>query len=368
MNSTISLGSSNVPCAGACCSTKITATPLTVCIVNWNARQLLSGCLASLQEADVDKWAEVIVLDNASTDGSAEMVARDFPWVRLIASPTNTGYSRGNNIAIRHAAGDFILLLNSDTVIHPGTIERMLETARANPKVGAVGPLQLDGEGNVQYEGAVALPTVWNVFCDLTLLSRVFPRSRLFGGRKMGYWNHCGDRQVPAVQGSAMLVRRQVFETVGLLDERMFCAEDMDLCQRLTRAGWIVFYVGSASIIHYGGGSTKVVNNVGLNRQVAFQSFWLYLRKQNLYSAASLTAVVFCWSVAARTAVYALRPFGRGRQGDKDRVDGTLDRFKEIADSLFKWSLRDKKTFRHHLAVPLVQASSYPECSDENRN
>jgi GT2 family glycosyltransferase len=318
-----------------------------VVIVTWNARELLRHCLTSLRDDGVPSWAEILVVDNASTDGSAAVVEAEFPFVELIASAENLGFSRGNNLAIRKTAGEFILLLNPDTVVHAGTIRKLVEFARSHPDVGAVGPKQLGADGAIQLDSAVDYPTVWNVFCDHAHLSKLFPKSRLFCGRKMGYWDHEGDREVPVLPGSAMLVRRAVFERIGLLDETLFYVEDVDLCRRMQAAGWSVYYLGSTSIVHYGGGSTQSSPHQILQRQISFQSFWLYTRKHRGRAvAAALTFMVFAWSAAVAGVALPCSWLARGER----RI--ALRRHLDLARGLLRWSLLDKSTFRHHLAAP----------------
>jgi GT2 family glycosyltransferase len=316
---------------------------LSVIIVSWNVRDLLRNCLQSLVEDDVPAWAEVFVVDSASTDGSAEMVRDEFPWVRLMASETNLGFSRGNNRALHIAEGEYVLLLNPDTIVHRGALGAMLDFAQSHPSVGVVGPKQYSGSGSIQYEGAVDFPTTWNVLCDWTMLSRIFPKSKLFCGRKMGYWSHDDDREVPAVPGSAMLLPSSVIRKVGVLDETMFMTEDMDLCQRVRRAGWSVYYLGSASIVHFGGESLKRDGNPGRQLQIAFQSFWLYLRKhRGKASAAAMAFSMFTWSLFALSAASLL--------GLVKRRSQSVERWRQMALGLLRWSVANKMRFRHHLA------------------
>ncbi len=326
-----------------------TARRLSIVIVNWNTSDLLKACLASLVRAGVHEYAEVLVLDNASSDGSAEMVRSEYGWVTLIAARENLGFSRGNNAAIRHASGDYILLLNPDTEVDLGTIDAMLERADQHRDIGVVGVAQRSPGGAMQYEAAIAIPTVWNTFCDLALLSKIFPRSRLFARRTLGWWNHQTDREVPAVAGSALLVRREVLRRIGLLDERMFCCEDIDLCLRARQAGWRVFFVGSHSLLHHGGASTKRSKNAGLQRQIAFQSFWIFLRKHRGPAAgALLSLMVFCWSLAASYGTMVLLLLaGRNEARRADALH-----YRELVRGLRAWCRTDKLRFRHHLALP----------------
>ena len=321
---------------------------LTIIIVSWNVKELLRNCLRSLADDQVPDWAEVVVVDNNSTDQTSHMIATEFPWVKLVVNSQNIGFSRANNAVCRQSASDFVLLLNPDTVVHPGAVRKLVDYAIAHPKVGALGPKLYSADGSIQYEGGVGLPTVWNVFCDLALLSDFFPRSRIFCGRKMGYWNHEGDREVPGISGAAMLVRREVLGHIGLLNETLFYAEDMDFCLRLRRAGWSVFYLGAASIVHYGGGSTKLVADQGFQRQIAFQSTWLYMRENHgRLVAMELSAMVIFWSLGGILATSLFGLIYRGNSSAASKVA----RLREIAASLLRWGFSNKKKFHHHLAA-----------------
>ena len=321
---------------------------LSVIIVTWNVADMLRDCLKSLENDGVPDWAEVIVVDNASRDDTAALVRRDFPWAILLENAANLGYSRGNNVGIRAAHGDHFLLLNPDTIVHAGSLRVLVDFAISHPEAGIVGPKHFTGSGEIHYECASEFPTVWNVFCDLSFLSRVFARSRLFNGRLLGYWDHLNDREVPAIPGAAMLVGREVIQTVGLLDETMFYAEDMDFCMRVREAGWKIFYLASASIVHLGGVSTKRAGDFGFHRKIAFQSFWLFTRKHHgRVVAAMLSTMVFGWSLCAVTLGLCLSVVFR-----RDTPAGeTVRVWRSLAHSLLQWSIGSKRRFRHHLAA-----------------
>jgi GT2 family glycosyltransferase len=340
MNSTISPGSSEI------------GARLTIVIVTWNVRDYLGDCLRSLDAAGVPAWAKIVVVDNASTDGSADMVEQQFGFASLIRSGGNVGFARGNNLALRRLDTEYVLLLNPDTLVPAGALEALVAEMDADGSIGAAAPRQHSGDGRVQLEAAVGLPTVWNSFCDLALLSRIFPRSRVFGRRTMGWWDHRDDRDVPGLAGSALMLRRAALGRVGLLDETMFCAEDMDLCRRLADAGWRIRYVGTVGITHFGGASVKR-SDAGLQRQIAYQSFWLYLRKhEGTLSAGLMTAMVFGVAAAGWVAMALLRAVPRLPQGVVD----ARDRFQEIGAALVRWALADKLAFRHPLAAPPAAA------------
>ena len=318
---------------------------LTIVIVTWNVRDYLAGCLRSLESAGVPTWARVVVVDNASEDGTAQMVDRDFRFVRLMTSTSNVGFTRANNLALRNVNSKYVLLLNPDTLVPPGALEKLVAAMDADTSIGAIAPRQHSGSGLVQLEAAVALPTIWNAFCDLALLSKAFPRSRIFCRRTMGWWNHLDDRDVPALAGSAMLLRRTALNEVGLLDEAMFYVEDMDLCRRLARAGWRIRYLGTVAITHFGGASVKR-SNVGLYRQIAYQSFWVYLRKHDgPLTATLMTASVFVVSLMGWMGMTIVRSVPLLPHSDK------CDTFHEIARALLRWAVLDKNTFSHPLAA-----------------
>ena len=319
---------------------------LTIVIVSWNVRHHLADCLRSLHASGANRWATVVVVDNASTDESADMIDRDFPWVTLVRSTQNLGFTRANNLAIRSARTPHVLLLNPDTVVPAGALEALVGAMDADSTLGVVGPRLVGLDGAIQFEGAASQPTAWNALCDLAMLSRVFPRSRVFSRRTLGWWDHRDDRDVPGIAGAAMLLRRTALDQVGLLDETMFCVEDMDLCRRMTTAGWRVRYIGTTAITHVGGGSIKQAD-AGRQRQIAYHSFWIYLRKHDgPFAAAVMAAGVFAVSLAGWSAAGLMRMFLRRSSG----VAQSLGRIQHLAAALIAWSLTNKWQFRHPLA------------------
>ena len=342
MNLTTNPGSSSTDAAAA-----EKRPSLSVIIVTWNVADLLSDCLNSLDFEDVHEHMEVLVVDNASSDNTAAMVRASFPWVRLTVNHENLGFSRANNQAIALASGTFVLLLNPDTIVHRHAISKLIVAATLCPEAGILGPKHYTANGVIHYECASDFPTVWNVFCDLSLLSRAFPRSRLFNGRLLGHWDHLDDREVPAVPGTAMLIRREVIAQIGALDESMFYAEDMDYCMRAHKAGWRVRYVAAAAIVHLGGGSSKRSGNLGLNRKIAFQSFWLFTWKHHgPLTAAALSSMVLFWSLGA----VALSSVIAAITSSQSPLADTMRTWRHLAQNLLQWSISRKKHFRHHLA------------------
>ncbi len=231
---------------------------VSVIIVNYNVREYLSNALRSLSKALKGVRSEVIVVDNASSDGSVEHLRRQFPRVRFIALRENIGFGRANNLAMSKARGKFFLLLNPDTLVQEDTVKVMLRYFREHERVGLAGCRILNPDGTFQLAARRSYPTPWIAFTRITGLSRMFPGSRLFGRYNLTYLPTDQSYPVEAISGSCMFMRRSACEAVGGFDERFFMyGEDLDLCYRVREAGWEVHYVHETSIIHYKGESTR---------------------------------------------------------------------------------------------------------------
>jgi GT2 family glycosyltransferase len=232
-------------------------TPLvSFIIVSWNCWSFLEGCLRSIHE-HVHVPHDVIVVDNASTDGTPALLAVQFPDVRVMALSENVGFARGNNVGIRAARGHYLALVNPDVVVLDGCVERLLSTIEANPMCGIVGPAMLDSHGQVRRSG-MRLPSLWNSLCDALVLHRIFGRHRPIGGQLMADFNWAETREVDVLNGWFWLIRRNAMDTVGVLDERFFMyGEDVDWCKRFRDAGWTMVFEPDAEAIHHGGGSSR---------------------------------------------------------------------------------------------------------------
>ncbi len=231
---------------------------VSVIIVNYNVRDLLENCLHSLRLSLADISHEILVVDNNSDDGSAEMLRVSFPDVRLFGNSENVGFARANNIALAVCRGRFILLLNPDTLVQEDTIQTMLGHFACNPKTGMAGCKIITPSGALEPACRRSFPSPWVSFSKLTGLSALFPRSRLFARYNMTFLNEDETYEVDAISGSFMMLRREVYEQVGGLDESYFMyGEDLDWCHRIQSSGWKIMYVHSTRIIHYGGESTR---------------------------------------------------------------------------------------------------------------
>lgn len=236
---------------------------LSISIVNWNACEELRLALRSIFEKPPQLPYEVIVFDNASCDGSVEMIQEEFPQVRLLRSHENLGFARAHNRAMQQAQGRYLLVLNPDTQVMGDALQKLLEFADANPQVGIIGPQLLNPDGSLQYSCRHFPDPVAAIFRN-TPLGRLFPHNRYTRHYLMTDWDHQTIREVDWVSGAAMLIRRELIEQIGLFDERFFMyCEDMDLCYRAWQAGWKVLYYPEAVIVHTIGRSTdKAVNKM----------------------------------------------------------------------------------------------------------
>ena len=231
---------------------------LSVVIVNYNTRDLLRACLRSVQESEGIPDLELFVVDNASTDGSAEMVASEFPWVQLIVSSVNGGYAYANNLALKRCTGDYLLLLNPDTVLPPLALRRMLDFMDAHPEAGAAGPKLIRQNGSLDLACRRSFPSPEVSLYRMLGLSRLFPRSRRFGRYNLTYLDPDVPAEVDSVVGAFMMVRAEAARQVGLLDESFFMyGEDLDWAFRIKAAGWKVLYNPEVVVLHYKGASSR---------------------------------------------------------------------------------------------------------------
>lgn len=230
---------------------------LSVIIVNWNTQAFLRRCLLSVAQHTCDVAYEVLVVDNGSTDGSPEMVRHEFPGVHLFPNTANLGFARANNHALQHAAGRYLLLLNSDTALLNNALHDIVRFMDAHPAVGIVGPRLLNPDGSRQYSCDLFPRRPLRLLGD-KILDICWPGNRLTRRGKMARWEDQGNFPVDYVIGAVLCIRRQTLEEIGLLDEQFFMyAEDIDWCYRAACAGWPTFYLGAISVYHYNRGSSE---------------------------------------------------------------------------------------------------------------
>lgn len=232
------------------------ADELSVVIVSWNACAHLRRCLASLEATAGALLREVVVVDNASVDGSPDMVEQEFPHVRLLRSPVNLGFAAGVNLGMRHTSAPAVAFVNSDVIVQPGCLQGLRAALAAAPAVGLAGPRILGPGGQVQ-GSCRRFPTVWNYVCRTLALDRPLGRWPLFSGHEMRHWAHDTPLEAEVLSGCFWLARRAAVDDVGVLDERFFFyMEDVDWCRRFRERGWKRLFVPEAVAVHHGGGST----------------------------------------------------------------------------------------------------------------
>lgn len=255
-----------------------TACAVSIVIVNWNTRDILRDCLMSIARETMMPH-EIIVVDNASNDGSAELVRTEFPRVRLIANKTNRGFAAANNQGLEIAQGDTLLLLNPDTIILDGAIDTMVHWLGQHPDVGCLGCQVLEDENTIQ-RTCFADPGPANLALIEFGLHRLSPQNRLLGHAEYGDWDRNSERPVDVVSGMFMLVPRHVFEAVGLLDEAFFVySEEADWCRRIRDAGWSCVFSPAAQILHLDGGGKSTVQIRSRMFVQMQKSKMIYLRK-----------------------------------------------------------------------------------------
>ncbi len=289
---------------------------LSIVIVNWNVRELLRRCLESILGSDglsvgpdtadslAGGWrAEVIVVDNGSADGSTAMLAKDYPWVRVVANTDNRGFTRANNQGLAISQGQFVLFLNPDTELAPDALATMRDYAAAHPLTGVIGPQLRYGDGSLQ-SSRRRFPTLVTFFVESTVVQRWWSQNRALARYYALDLPDAAASQVDWVVGACMLVRRAVLDQIGGFDEGFFMySEELDLCRRAVDAGWQVVYLPAARVTHYEGKSSE---QVVAARHIHFHTSRVrYVRKYHGRLAAAalrgflLLTFVFQWAEEA---------------------------------------------------------------------
>jgi GT2 family glycosyltransferase len=292
---------------------------LSILIVNWNTRAYTTQCLQTLVDtADGLSLhpgslrygaysAEVIVVDNASADDSVSAIRQQFPWTQLIENDQNVGFARGNNQAFAASSGRYVLLLNSDTAVQPGALQTLLQFMEDHPRCGGCGARLLNADGSLQ-PSCQPMLTPWREFWKLTFLDQVWRRSTY----NMTSWDVSTAHPVETIKGACLLARRAALDAPdSLLDDRYFMyTEEIDLCYRLMRDGWQLYWVPQASVTHFGEASSKQVYNkmyVQLYRsKVQFYRKFGGDRRANRFK--QLVAAVYWPRLIAAKLVKPLRP------------------------------------------------------------
>jgi len=227
---------------------------LSIIIVSWNCKDYLRRCLESISKFPPGCSYDIILIDNASSDGTVEMVQTSFPGIKLIINDSNRGFAAANNVALKHFISQFYLLLNPDTEVYDNSIQSLIDIAKRNTEVWGIGPAIINGDGSPQRTG-VRFPNNWNIFSESLFLDKLFPHSKLFGRHRQLYHNPNIERELDYVKGSCILLHNEAIKKIGFLDEDYFMYfEETDWCYRVRKAGKCILYSPLATIKHYGGG------------------------------------------------------------------------------------------------------------------
>jgi len=288
---------------------------LSIIIVNWNTRSIVCDCLRSIYEQCGEIELEVIVIDNASTDGSVEMVKKDFPQVTLIENPQNRGFAAASNQGIAISKGRYVLLLNSDTVVLDNAIAKTAAFADSHPKAAIVGCRVLNPDQTLQ-PTCFMFPSILNMLLSSTYLYKLFPKSKFFGRERMTWWDRNEIREVDVVTGCFMLIRQKAIQQVGTMDEQFFMyGEETDWCYRFKQAGWKIMFTPACEIIHLGGQSSRQQRSKMMLQLRG--SILLFIKKHNSFLTYALACLLVALFFFLRVPYWLLRAlFSRNSKGD----------------------------------------------------
>lgn len=290
---------------------------MTILIISYNTRELTLACLRSVFEQARDAAFEVIVVDNQSSDGSADAVAAAFPQVKLIRAERNLGFAGANNLAAKEASGDYLLLLNPDTVVLDKAIDKLLAFAKANPEAGIWGGRTVFADGSLNPASCWAKATLWSLWCQATFLTAAFRRTRLFNPEAFGGWRRDTVRQVDIVSGCFFLIRRDLWEQLNGFDPAFFMyGEEADLCLRAHKLGARPLVTPDATIVHYGGASEKV--RAGKLVRLFKAKALLFERHASPTRTAVAKHLLDLWVLTRLAAFALLRRFKPARRNEYD--------------------------------------------------
>lgn len=275
---------------------------LSIVIVTWNNEHEIADCLQSIRDHADGLECEVWVVDNASRDGTCGLIREQFPEARLIANPDNRGFPAANNQALERATGRYTLILNPDTILHPGTLRACVDYLEAHEETGAVGCRLIYADGETQYDCARRFPDLLTVFVESFYLHMLLPRLPLLGGTHMRHWDHLDSRDVECLSGSFMLVRSEIVRELGGMNTDVFMFyEDMDFCYRIRQAGWKIHYLASAVTVHLHGASKS-----GTVSSLNGPTLWTFFHQHRGAAPAALCRVILLMRAVVRLAAGGL--------------------------------------------------------------
>jgi len=295
---------------------------VSIIVVSFNTKRLLQDCLTSVYQQTGQVNYEIIVVDNASSDGSAEMVKVKFPKAILIENRENRGFAAANNQGMAVATGKYVLLLNSDTLVLDQAIAKTVSFADDNPKAAVVGCRVLNPDRTLQ-PTCFMFPSVLNMLLSSSYLYKLFPKSKFFGRERMTWWGRNDIRQVDVVTGCFMLVRRKAIEQVGMMDERFFMyCEEADWCYRFKQAGWKMSFTPEPHIVHIGGASTRQMEPAMVLQTRA--SILLFLKKHKGFLSYALASLLVALWFLLRIPYWLARAVFSKHTKDSDLQTATI--------------------------------------------
>jgi GT2 family glycosyltransferase len=277
---------------------------LSIIVVNWNTRDLLTKCLSCVESTVKHIRYETIVIDNNSSDGSQEMVQTQFPNVKLIANTDNVGFAKANNQGIAISGGRYVLLLNSDAFVKDNTLDHMVTFMDEHPEAGMAGCKLLYEDGSLQASCAT-FPTLATEFYIAAGLDKLFPKSKIFGKYLMTDWDYNTVREVDVIMGAFMMVRKPVIDQIGVMDESFFMySEEVDWCYRCQKAGWKILFTPEVETVHIWGGSSRVIKTESLIR--LYRARVQFFRKHYGRLTALLYKMILAFNALVRVGPGAL--------------------------------------------------------------
>jgi|WetSurMetagenome_2_1015567.scaffolds.fasta_scaffold03197_2 N-acetylglucosaminyl-diphospho-decaprenol L-rhamnosyltransferase len=303
---------------------------LSIIIVNWNSTDFLLSCLDSVYSRAAGIDFEVIVVDNASTDGGAGRIRSRFPEVKMIENFKNAGFGAANNLGAQSARGGYLLFLNPDTIVLGKAIQSLARLMDGLPDAGAIGCRLLNADKTVQTSAILRFPTILNQALGIELLRTAFPRLAFFGTAPL-FRDPGVPVPVEALSGACMFVRREAFAAAGGFDERYFMySEDVDLCREIRNKGYKVYYTGEAEIVHFGGTSTSQSETKAFNVLMMKESTHLFLEKWKGKRYAALYKAAFSLVALVRLALLALSLPAASLLGKGKKVLRSVSKWKNV--------------------------------------
>lgn len=317
-------------------------TAVSIIIVSYNTRSPLERCLRSITENC--PVAETVVVDNGSEDGSADLVREHFPEVRLVAGRRNLGFAGGCNAGAETSSGDYLLFLNSDCRVRPGSVETLSLFLDENPRAAATSGRLVDPGGETQEGFNVRqLPSVWSIVADLLLLHRWLPANRLSAGYRMSGFDHADTTEVEQPAGACLMIRRERFEQLGGFDEAFHPAwfEDVDLCRRLRDSGGRIFFNPGAVFEHLGGATMRRLDFRCFTR-IYYRNQSVYLKKHFRFPARLFLRAMIVGGMGLRSLLVLFTPFRfSGQVGETGRAEAARTFLSVIPPTILGW--RDKQ-------------------------